>query len=289
LRCAAPPDLADSGKLAAALEIVTSIPKSSLSCATRAEKPEGLAQRESRKSFPGHRPTASQGLYLIVQTVVCFANSRKNGSRCFAGKEWSRSGRGVWVRPVSGGEKRALSPRQMTFWDGLQPTLLDIVQVPVESALPEGHQRENVLVSDKRSWARVGRLRWADVGKWLDTPEQLWALHGQSSGLLNNSVCAGRLVADSSLQLITVPRLLLRLIDSPRLNEPYRRVVVGEFDYHGVSYRLHVTDNQMEDQCRSRHGLVEIAQPVLCVSLGECFYGHCYKLIAAVLFEARFS
>jgi len=227
---------------------------------------------------------------VFVQTIVCFANSRKNGHRCVAGKTWSRAGRGEWVRPVSQDRSRALKPSLLAYQNGIQPALLDIVDVPLEAALPEGHQHENMLTSEAFFWSRSGRLRWGNIGLWLDTPAQLWSLHSQSWGMLNNRVAHGGVAIDSSLQLVAVPRLLLKLMHSPHQNDPRRHVVVGEFDYHGASYRLHVTDPLMEAQCRARpERCMEILQPVLCVSLGECFRQHCYKLIAGVLFERRFS
>ena len=224
---------------------------------------------------------------MFVQTIVCFANSRKNSNRCVAGKTWSRAGRGDWIRPVCRGESRAIRPALLTYPDGAQPTPLDIVQIPVDAALPEGHQRENVLLSERHSWVKTGRLDWREIGDWLDAPRQLWTLNEQSRGMLNNRVSSGR-VTGSSLQLISVPTLHLRQVEMARPHAPPARVVVGEFVYHGVSYRLHVTDTLIEDLCRhQRSGMMNISRAVLCVSLGECFLENHYKLIAGVLFEGR--
>jgi hypothetical protein len=226
---------------------------------------------------------------MFVQTIVCFANSRKNGNRCIAGKTWARAGRGRWVRPVSRSACGALNPALLAYQDGAQPTLMDIVRVPLDGQLPQGHQRENALSSDDYFWTRTGRLRWPDIGEFIDEPAQLWTPNHHSGAMLNNRVPVG-LATGSSLQLIKVPVLQLSLIDAPTPADPYRRVVAGEFVYHGATYRLSVTDPEMEALCRAQpRPSVVIAQPVLCVSLGLCFMQYHYKLIAGVLYEGRFS
>ena len=226
---------------------------------------------------------------MFVQTIVCFANSRKNGRRCVAGKSLLRTANDAWVRPVSRDITRALDPTLMAYQDGAQPSLLDIVRVPMQARLPEGHQAENSLIDEDYYWTKTGRVNWTDIDNWVDRPQQLWMLNNQSAGMLNNRINASAPV-HASLQLVRVPRLTVKSIASPIWGNPLRRMVVGEFVYHGVSYRLHVTDSLIEAQCRARPGqCLEVSQAVLCLSLGTCFGQHIYKLIASVLFEGRFS
>ena len=226
---------------------------------------------------------------MFVQSMVCFANSRKDGRRCVAGKTWSRTDGGTWVRPVSRDPSRALLPGLLAYQDGAQPRLLDIMQVPLDSALPEGHQQENALTNPGYFWTKSGQVRWADLGQWLDVPQQLWSVNDQSRGMINNRVPTA-LSVQSSLRLIRVPVLHVKLMAAPQSSDPYKHVVVGEFVYHGASYRLHVTDIDIEAQCRAHpsRNLV-FTQAVLCVSLGNNFHQHYYKLIASVLYERRFS
>jgi len=167
--------------------------------------------------------------------------------------------------------------------------VLDIVQVPLDSALPEGHQQENALMNPDYLWVKAGQVRAANVSQWLDTPHSLWALNSQSSGMINNRVPAA-LRPHTSLYLVNVPKLLVKLIAAPLPAQPYRCVVVGDFVYLGVSYRLHVTDVEVEAQCRA-HPLraLAFANVTLCVSLGNCFHQHYYKLIASVIHEREFS
>lgn len=240
-------------------------------------------------STPSRRIPNAVTPEMYLQTIVCFANSRKDGRRCVAGKTWLCNDQGAWVRPVSRDASRALPPATVTYQNGGQPSLLDIVQVPLQARLPEGHQPENSLVDDAYPWIKSGRLNWADIDQWVDHPQQLWHNDSQSFGMLNNRVDASVQI-HSSLQLIRVPALVVKLIAAPLADKPHRQVVVGEFVYHGVRYRTHVTDSQVEAQCRANPvGRLDIAQAVLCISLGNCFRQHYYKLVAGVLFDGRFS
>ena len=51
-----------------------------------------------------------------VKQIVCFANSRKLGGRCIAGKEWLADGvLGQWIRPVSDREFEEVSAYEQRY------------------------------------------------------------------------------------------------------------------------------------------------------------------------------
>ena len=104
---------------------------------------------------------------------------------------------------------------------------------------------------------------------------------------MNNRVAVGR-ENGASLYLIRVPCLRLRVGAKAPGQFDSKRIVRGEFNYHGTVYRLGVTDPVIEIKYLSgQDGRYEIPQAVLCVSLGDPFQGYFYKLIASVLYEER--
>lgn len=227
------------------------------------------------------------------KTIVCFANSRKTSGRCVAGKEWHRSGPGEWMRPVSDRPSHEISPEEQRYEDGGEPQPLDIIKVPCVRPDPVSHQHENHLIDPNCCWEKVGRFPWQEIQAWLDHPAILWGVGERSFAGINNRVAVGQ-ENGVSLYLVAVDRIQL-FVGRKAPQYSMKRSVQGEFIYNGLSYRMDVTDRLFEGGFTQADGLYEIMQPVLCVSLGDPFQAggaaqsYFYKLVAAVLFQKRFS
>ena len=225
--------------------------------------------------------------FAYTKTLVCFANSRKYGGRCVAGKEWHRGATGQWVRPVSARPAQELMENDFRCADGAPARVLDILDISFKPGGKRAYQRENRLIKNGVAWKRAGALSWDDLAAWLDTPKSLWSLGQSSASGLNNRVAEGSTQGES-LYLIGVD--YLHLLVGPKSVAPQdaKRVVRGEFLYRGARYRLAVTDPVIEQYVLGRPDNVYfLPDPVLCVSLGEPFQGHYYKLIASVLTQKR--
>src|SRR5271166_917706 len=104
-----------------------------------------------------------------TKTIICLANSRKLAGRCIAGKEIASGNIGVWVRPVSKSLMGELSEEDRRFENGQDPSLLDVIRIPMIEPRPHGFQAENHLIDDGYYWAKVRKATWDELGAALDT------------------------------------------------------------------------------------------------------------------------
>ena len=221
-----------------------------------------------------------------TKRIVCLANSRSPGGRCVAGKEFLANGRpGEWIRPISGREGEGLSAYERQFEGGNEPQVLDIIDVPVLRAQPQGHQQENWLIDPKRRWAKVDCVDWDALPQWVDTDKTLWIDGYSSSSGQNNRIPVPD--ADSlrsSLRLISVDSLEL-IVHAPGASfGNNKRYVEGRFQHARAKYMLRITDPIYECQyLKQTDGRYQTGRCFLSISLGETYHDFCYKLIAAII------
>ena len=238
-----------------------------------------------------------------VKTLVCLANSRKEGERCIAGKSFVDGKVGEWVRPVSGQLGGEVSKGRLRYNDGTDLSVMDIVDVPVLMAVPENHQQENWLLDPDFRLKKRGRITWNQLSDLLDTPDDLWMY---SPSERNDRVASGEAdKMNDSLRFICVDKLTFFVNWPPRKwgmkftrKPPQVRAI---FEYHGNHYNIVVSDPVCESKYRDQrkgYGIqneggnkYEIGQCYVTVSLvdyskeGNCYY----KLAAAVIDEQRAS
>ena len=222
-----------------------------------------------------------------IKRIVCLANSRKFNGRCIAGKELLSDGRlGRWIRPVSARETGEVALNECGYQDGSSPRVLDIIDVPVTEAIPEGYQQENWLLAPNFSWKKVGSFRASGLSPFMDTDKALWP-EGYSSSYGENDRVPSML-ADSlkdSLRLIKVQGLEISQ-ETGYSND--RQRLRGHFRYANQDYSLVITDTAYENDffaTRATGGYT--GERLLTISLGEPFesygYTYSYKLIAAII------
>jgi hypothetical protein len=118
---------------------------------------------------------------MINKTIVVLANSVKKSGRCLAGKEVVRLGNKWnvrnWIRAVATREGGEVPSYSMVRALGHDPKLMEIVEVPLDSAVPLPDQPENWLLGksfEVGSWKSVGHFEWEERSVLLDTPPELW-------------------------------------------------------------------------------------------------------------------
>lgn len=227
----------------------------------------------------------------VTKLVVCLANGRKHNGRCVAGIEILARRPADWVRPVSDRPGAEVSEYERQYPDGSDPRVLDVLEIPLRAYSPDGYQSENWLLDPERYWVPKGRVGWEQLADFEDEASPLWpdeapsTYHGANDRV--RAVEADQF--SDSLRLIRVADLTIRVFaPSAAFNNPKRRVQ-GGFTYLGTTYRVWVTDPVIERQYLAQpDGTYDIGRCYVTMSLGErADDGYCYKLIAAVITEAR--
>jgi hypothetical protein len=200
-----------------------------------------------------------------------------------AGKEIANQKIGGWIRPVSKRPAGELLDNDRCFSNKKDPSLLDVITIEMIKPQPDGFQTENHLIDDTRWWTRVRSATLGELRQALDVVEgDLWDNSSSSYNGLNDRVEETQALGlESSLKLIEVNDLKIEgLIEGAEFGNP-RRKVRGEFTLNEVSYRLSVADPIVESEFVD--GTHDIGRAILCISLGEPYGGHAYKLIAGVI------
>src|ERR1700742_4747290 len=90
-----------------------------------------------------------------VKRIICLANSRKISGRCIAGKEIAGKGFGGWIRPVSNRLTGELSEYDRHYENGVDPKLLDVIDIQMTQHAPHGFQTENHVIDERAYWSLV--------------------------------------------------------------------------------------------------------------------------------------
>ena len=219
-----------------------------------------------------------------TRAILCLAASRKHQGKCFAGRCIQT---GEWIRPVSNRPDEEISTAESRLPNGVQAALLDFLEVPMLQARPRGYQTENHLIDPTRPWRRTRRGTWEEVLQNLDDHAgPLWLNEGASWGHGHNRVTEANAAGlDGSLLLIQPKRLLVSVGRKGGMYEDAnRRLVKAHFRHGGIDYTFRITDPAIENMMwGGEDRTVEMHGSVLCLSLGEVYYGYAYKLVAAVL------
>lgn len=216
-----------------------------------------------------------------LKRIVCLANSRKQSERCVAGLEIEGSKLGSWIRPVSSRPMGEIGFSARRLADGSDPHLLDILEIPMLGSRSHGCQTENHLIDHSSSWVKVGEFPKQQLLRYCSAPNPLWINGYDSMRGLNDRIPEGQVGSlPDSLVLVEPQQLRIEI----RL-EDTKPKVRAEFRLADQMYNLSVTDPAVERQCCSRAEGFHIyrKRAVACISIGEPFYGYCYKLVASII------
>jgi hypothetical protein len=140
-------------------------------------------------------------------TVLCLANSKKEGQRCIAGIDVRT---GQWVRPVSRHTPKGEVPLRERQVDGQEPQPLDLIQMDLAHEGPTGfdycHAKENRWI-EPFPWTKLGVAGARDLHRYLCQDHQI--LHSRAKYTGPDMFEAKPLVERTTLELRQVQHLEL--------------------------------------------------------------------------------
>ena len=229
---------------------------------------------------------------MHIKTIVCLANSRKPPSgRCIAGKEYSGSKLGQWIRPVSSRSSKEISEEERRYENGRRAQIFDIIDIPLKHPEPHYHQTENYRIDEEYYWVRRGRVNWKQIQSLVDQYDQnFWTrgentLHGHNDKIPESQAH----LMQSSLKLIIPNQLKLHVFSEPGFEgRPSRKRVRAKFQYHDLEYELSVTDPEIEEMYLAKsEQYYSIPDALLCISLAEVWNGYAFRLAASIITPDR--
>ena len=217
-----------------------------------------------------------------TKTIVCLANSRKNGGRCVAGREWNDGQPGDWIRPISERPGEELQKSWLYSYGG-DPTPLEIVRMRLIEPRATEHQPENWLFDPKHTWENCGSVGWDELHKMADPIADLWGVGHRSTYGINDKIDPKEKVT-STLRLVRVPGLQISVSWDWVGHGKRQRQVRANFMYHNQEYGLKVTDAHFERELKKRGDGEEIGECYITISIvGPYANGNRFGLIAAII------
>lgn len=178
-----------------------------------------------------------------------------------------------------------MSEYERQYEDGSDPRLLDIIEIPMLRAQPEGYQTENWLLDPKCYWEKQGVIKLAQLQELVEPVAPLW-IDGHSTYNGRNDLIplSEANALRHSLRLVSVEELSLRVFAPGEAFGNAKRRVQGRFHYAGTTYSLWITDPIQERKWLAHpNGEYPLGECCLTISLGEPYNDSVYKLIAAVI------
>jgi hypothetical protein len=228
-----------------------------------------------------------------TRTIVCLANSIKHyPSRCIAGKEWGTEGAGGWLRPVDDYriDEGAIKQASSLLQDGMQPQILDILQIQFANPVPHGCQKENHLIL-AAPWQKKGKLRWTQLDDMVEIHHDLWGSGNSSRSGINDRLSQQEAACQQdSLRLVRPGNLRVVVSTTGAAFNNPKKGMRAKFNIGRTPYNLKITDPRYTEKMREYDEGVEypIENSIVSVSISEPLNSYQYKLIATIFMQRDF-
>lgn len=216
----------------------------------------------------------------MEKTIILLTKSRKHGGYCTSGIDIED---GKWIRIISDGlgcSTDEIPSSQLTYDNGNEANILDIIKVHCTEYRPNYFQPENYVNDRNEIWEKLGRVTFSQV-------LQLHPFENKDDIYFDTSYS---ILGAHITQIPYQDRysLILIKVDNPEVNvktwESGRKNVTLSFSYNNNYYKyFRITDGSENSYLNYRDGnYIEEGSFGIVISLGELFTDlkH-YKLIAS--------
>ena len=252
----------------------------------------------------------------MKKQMILLANSIRSGQRCIGGREvicdadGNISGYGDWVRPVTQIGDGAVPSSYCQLPAPASRTMLplDVVEIDVLAASPDGFQKENWILDIKTPPRLIATAPESTLLQLKESPSNLWCMSYSSNNRVREELI--RATPHTSMVLICPEEVRFEFYSANYGGIPKtKRNVV--FKYREQTYTLPCTDPTMDRRYYRSPSVVSYTQRewmhtvdhpakstgndnirvflppdgvkcVLMISLGHPFMGYCYKIVAGV-------
>ena len=205
---------------------------------------------------------------MEIRQFLCIARYEVAGGLRVAAIHFDGERLGSWARlegPEKGG---ALSLNAVRYRNKSPARPLDIFVAPVEEATLRPPQTENLLVSERPRWRKVGSYPRELLGDLCSSPLSLWSDKTSTKAGSNDRVLAPEAMElDSSLMIIELNQYIVDVTRRPVSDENVVRV---RFSHLEREYRLLICEDVLRRRyARYSVGEYEIKRPTAaCITLG---------------------
>lgn len=179
---------------------------------------------------------------MIQKEIIVLAKSSKHSEYCIAGIDTTT---GEWVRPVSDNisSEGAVPLEQITYQDGSELQVLDIVSIQFIKPVPTKSQPENYLYDPDHCWVKTGHATIEEViqKRGYDDVEEIFYN-------TDKVVSEEEIDYSPSLLLLRVenPKIYIKTFESQKidLNFKYRNTWYNFFRISDIQIKQQYTDKE---------------------------------------------
>jgi hypothetical protein len=217
----------------------------------------------------------------VTKSIVLLAKSRKYHNYCVAGIDTET---GEWVRLISEDRSihNAVPPEDLTYEDGTEAAILDIVNVEIKDHSPNYYQPENYTYDSGYYWEKIGESTVDEVLDVINQIDDDYIFYNNEKKLPRSFVEQIDAEIRYSLKLI-IPENVRLNVKQWNINGPLSYSLC--FDYNDDSYAfLKITDDNFTHEYQEE-GWYNLENVALVASLADLYDAdNChYKLIATIM------